>query len=124
VKKHALWLALAVTAFVVVTAYLLRRKPSIETPPPPREVTAQPPSASPYSPPPNQAAPPKPKPLVPIEDGKTIDFSSGNPVVKDSAAEKAIIEKSVKDMEAALRNVTFTLPPPAPAAPPKKTDGK
>ena len=42
-----------------------------------------------------------------IQDGKTIDFSSGKPVLKDSPEEKALIARSVKEMEAAAQQVTF-----------------
>lgn len=57
------------------------------------------------------------KPEIAIQDGKTIDFSSGRPVVKDSAAEKAALEKAVKEMEEAAKGVILTSPPPAkPAA--------
>jgi hypothetical protein len=111
VKKPALWLILAVAAFAIGLAFKLRRPPT-----PPAPVTAKPapfrppPSASPFSPPPNQAAAPKPKPFVAIEDGKTLDFSSGAPILKDTAQEKAIIDKSLKEMEDALKNVSFGPP--------------
>ena len=67
----------------------------------------------------------KPPPEVPIQDGKTIDFSSGVPIVKDNAKEQAAIDRSVKAMEEATKNVTFAPPAPAPAEakqaePPKK----
>jgi hypothetical protein len=42
------------------------------------------------------AGPSAPKSFTPIENEKTIDFSTGKPVVKDSAEEKAIIERSLK----------------------------
>jgi maltose-binding protein MalE len=64
-----------------------------------------------------------PHPEVAIQDGKTIDFSSGKPVVKDSAKEKAAIDKAVKEMEEAAKGVTFTSPTAPPAAP-KKSDAK
>lgn len=54
-------------------------------------------------------------PAVPIQDGKTIDFSSGRPVVKDSGAEKAIIEAAVKQMDEAAKNVHFSPTGPATA---------
>lgn len=61
----------------------------------------------------------KPKPQIAIQDGKTIDFSSGKPVVRDTAKEKASIEKAVKEMEDAAKGVSF--PPPAAKPPePKK----
>jgi hypothetical protein len=58
-------------------------------------------------------------PSVAIEDGKTIDFSSGKPVVKDSAQDKAAIDAAVKEMEEAVKDVTFGPPPAKPAE--KKT---
>ena len=70
-----------------------------------------------------------PKPTVAIQDRKTIDFSSGKPVVKDSKQEQAIIDSAVKEMDEAAKSVHFDPPPsrvpdqpsaePAPA-PPKK----
>lgn len=62
-------------------------------------------------------------PEIVIQDGTTIDFSSGKPVIKDTAKEKASIEKAVKEMEEAAQGVTFTSPTP-PAAPPKKAEAK
>jgi hypothetical protein len=46
-------------------------------------------------------------PPVTIQDGKTIDFSSGKPVVKDNPEEKAIIDRASREMEEAAKNVTF-----------------
>jgi hypothetical protein len=118
-KKHALWLALAVAAFVLGAGYLLRRKPAAGPADAPAQLAATPSATSRFAPPPDVAAPPKPTAVVAIQDGKTIDFSSGNPVVKDSAAEKAIIEKAVREMEAALQDVNFTLPAPKAGEPAK-----
>jgi hypothetical protein len=62
------------------------------------------------------AAPSAPKSFTPIENEKTIDFSTGKPVVKDSAEEKAIIERSMKEMNEAATGVTFgPAPKPIPA---------
>lgn len=111
-KKPFLWLALALAAFAIGIAIKLRRPekpPPIATKPAPFR---PPPSASPFAPPPNQGVAPKPKPFVAIENGKTLDFSSGAPILKDTAQEKAIIDKSVKDMEDALKDVSFGPPPP------------
>jgi hypothetical protein len=44
---------------------------------------------------------------VPIQDGKTIDFSSGRPVTKDGAADKAALDAAVKEIDAASKDVTF-----------------
>jgi hypothetical protein len=65
----------------------------------------------------------KPRPEVTIQEGKTIDFSSGVAVVKDDAKQKATIDKAVADMESALQSVTFAAPAqkaeptPAPSKP-------
>ena len=58
---------------------------------------------------------PVPPPKVTIQDGKTIDFSSGKPVVKDTPGEKAIIAAAVKEMDEAAKGVKF-----GPTAPPSK----
>lgn len=50
-------------------------------------------------------------------DNQTIDFSSGRPVVKDSAADRAALAQARKDMAEAVKGVTFG-PPAKPAAPP------
>jgi hypothetical protein len=55
-----------------------------------------------------------PAPEVPIQDRKTIDFSSGHPVVKDSAQEQALIDASARDMAEAAKNIRFE-PTAAPA---------
>lgn len=55
-----------------------------------------------------------PKQNVAIQDGKTIDFSSGKAQVKDDAKEKEAIAKGVADMQAASADVSFA-PKPAPA---------
>jgi hypothetical protein len=51
-----------------------------------------------------RAAPPAP---VPIQDARTINFSSGSPVVGDSAADKAALDAGVKAIDDATRNITF-----------------
>jgi len=65
---------------------------------------------------------PPPAPVAPVDlarhDGETIDFSSGKPVVKNSAADRATTEQAVKEMEEAAKSVTFgpakKQPEPAP----------
>lgn len=60
-------------------------------------------------------------PEVPIQNGKTIDFSSGKPVVKDEAKDKAAIDQAVAAMDAATKNVTFTpKAAPTPSTAPSK----
>jgi hypothetical protein len=74
---------------------------------------------------------PKMNPPMAIQDNATIDFSSGKPVVKDSAQEKAIIDAAVKEMDDAVKDVVFAptspaanpMTTPAPAAPPANSAG-
>lgn len=59
------------------------------------------------------------EPPVAIQDGKTIDFSSGRAEVRDTPEDRAALESAVKEMEAAAKEVTFSPtsaspPPPAP----------
>lgn len=109
-KNHVLWLVLVFAALTVATVVMLRNRPQSRPAP---EVGRRPPSASPFSPPAaNLAAPKKPAPVVPIEDGKTIDFSSGVPIVRDVDKERAIIRSSLKEIEAANEGVTFGPLPP------------
>lgn len=49
--------------------------------------------------------------IVPIQDGKTIDFSDGTPTVRDSAADRAAMEAAVKEMDAASKDVSFPADP-------------
>ncbi|HVU34341.1 MAG TPA: hypothetical protein VHE61_12970 [Opitutaceae bacterium] len=58
------------------------------------------------------------QPATAIQDGKTIDFSSGKPVVKDDPKEKEIIDRAVAQMDAAAANVTFSPQPAKPAGSP------
>lgn len=55
------------------------------------------------------AATPAANPPVDLEkhDAQTIDFSSGKPVVKDTAADRAALQQGLKDIEDATRGVTF-----------------
>jgi len=69
-----------------------------------------------------------PQPAPPVDlakhDGETLDFSSGQPVVKDSPADKAALDKAAKEMAEAAKDVTFEAPKkkaePPPAPPAKK----
>lgn len=49
----------------------------------------------------------RPTEPVSLQDGKTIDFSSGRPVVSDGAADKAALDAAVKEIDAASKDVTF-----------------
>jgi hypothetical protein len=54
---------------------------------------------------------PAPPPPVPIQDGRTINFSGGSPVVGSSAADKAALDAGVKAIDDATRNITFPAQP-------------
>jgi hypothetical protein len=95
-------------------AQAYRNAPGVQNPrptPPPAAATAPSPTAS--------ATGAAAKTEVAIQNEKTIDFSSGKPVVKDSAEEKAIIANSVKEMNEAAAGITFG-PAPKPAEPAAK----
>jgi hypothetical protein len=48
---------------------------------------------------------------VPIQDGRTLDFSNGSPQVGESAADKAALDKGVKEIDEATKNITFSAQP-------------
>lgn len=54
-----------------------------------------------------------PADAVPIQDGKTLDFSNGSPVVSDGAANKAAMDAALRDIDASTKTVTFQ-PDPTP----------
>ncbi len=54
-------------------------------------------------------------------DGQTIDFSSGKPVVKDSAEDQAALDAAAKDLAEASKGVTFDPPKKKPEPVPPKS---
>lgn len=40
-------------------------------------------------------------------DAKTVDFSSGQPVVKDSPEDRAALQAGIKDIEEATKDIVF-----------------
>jgi hypothetical protein len=52
-----------------------------------------------------------PPATVALQDGATIDFSNGSPVVGSSAADKAALDAGVKAIDEATKNVTFRAEP-------------
>ena len=57
----------------------------------------------------------RPEP-VPVQDGKTIDFSGGSPVVREDPASRAKMDAALKEIDAAAGTVTFPAEPtPTPA---------
>ena len=61
-------------------------------------------------------APPAPAAIVPIQDGHTIDFSSGQPEIRHTPADQAAMEAALQRMQEAAAEVTFpaSAPPPPP----------
>lgn len=57
---------------------------------------------------------------VEIPDGKTLDFSSGEAVVKDTPEDQAALAKVLREMEEAARTVTFDALPAPKKDPPDK----
>jgi uncharacterized membrane protein len=96
-------LALLVGAIAGVSWYVIDRRARARTAPPARPAATQ------------------PMPFVELtsHEHKTIDFSSGQPVVKDSPEDRAAIDAALKDMEEATKDVTFG-PPPRKEEPPEK----
>lgn len=77
----------------------------------------------------NRAAPPAAShtlapepPAAPVDltqhDGKTVDFSSGRPVVKDAPEDQAARDAAMKDIADATKDITFRVTPPPPEAKP------
>ncbi len=54
--------------------------------------------------------PPALKMEVPIQNGATIDFSIGAPVVRSGGEDTLAIEKALKEMEAATKDTKFAPP--------------
>ncbi len=112
-------LALLVGAMGFVLWYVVDRRAKNRAAPPPaatRTLAPEPPATGPQT-----VLPPKQDvTLDATTERKTVDFSSGQPVVKDSDADRAAIDEAMKDIAAASKEVTFE-PTPAPkSAPPAK----
>ncbi len=73
-------------------------------------------AAPPVTPPPQPIRIPPPEPIVPtrlevpIQDKATIDFSIGAPVVRSGGADTEAMDRALRQMEEATRNIKF---PPA-----------
>ena len=81
--------------------------------------TARTPDPAPAAGPLVQTAPSEPVLLgTPETERKTIDFSSGQPVVKDTPEDQAALEAGLRDIAEATKDVTFEATKPAEA--PKK----
>lgn len=58
-----------------------------------------------------------PLPEVAIQEGKTIDFSSGTPEIRDTPEDRAALEKAKAEMDEAVKDVVFAPTKPAEPAP-------
>lgn len=98
-KEIMFLFALLVAAMVFVLWYVIDRRAKNRAAPPvaARTLAPEPPAANP------------PVDLT-KHDGQTIDFSTGKPVVKNSAADQAVVDAAVKEMAEAARDVTFEAP--------------
>lgn len=63
-----------------------------------------------------------PLPDVAIQEGKTIDFSSGKPEIRDTADDRAALEKAKAEMDEATQDVVFAPTKPPEAAPVAETE--
>lgn len=107
-KEIIVLLALLLGAVVFVLWYVADRRAEMRAAP----VATTPKAVGPV------AVEPAPVLLGGPNEGKTIDFSSGQPVVKDTPEDRAAIEAALKDIAEATRNVTFG---PETATPAKAT---
>ncbi len=110
-KEIIALLTLLVGAMGFVLWYVIDRRAQNRAAPPPattRSLAPEPPPAPPA------------KPEVDLVPNKTVDFSSGQPVVTDSAADRAAIDEAMKDIAAASKEVTFEPATKPKAAPPPK----
>ncbi len=101
-KEIVILFVLLVGAMVFVLWYVIdrRAKNRAAPPAPPHVLAPEPPAANP------------PVALGTQEtEHKTIDFSSGKPVVKDSPEDKAVIDAALKEMAEATKDVTFEAKP-------------
>jgi hypothetical protein len=58
----------------------------------------------------HRAEPPaavEPLPEVAIQEGKTIDFSSGKPEIRDTPEDRAALEKAKAEMDEATKDMVF-----------------
>ncbi len=93
-KRKLLWLALGIIIGMVAGYFFLRHRQIAD-----RSSGARPAPAE-----------------VAIQDGKTIDFSSGAAQVKDTPEDRAALERAKKKMDEAAQEVTFAPAPTAPQA--------
>jgi hypothetical protein len=99
-KEIVILFALLVGAMTFVLWYVIDRRAKNRALPPVAARTLAPVPPDPV---------PGPAPVVDLtqHDGQTIDFSSGQPVVKNTPEDQAAMDAALKDMQAATKDVTF-----------------
>jgi hypothetical protein len=99
-KRRALLFALGLLAGLTGGYFYFRQRPPAPAP-----------AVSPGSP-----ATPDPVPApaeVPIQEGKTIDFSSGQPEIRETDEDRAALEIAKREMDEATKDITFAPTKPA-----------
>ena len=106
-RRNLLLLFAGLTLGVIAAWFFLRHRPQ---PAPASDLVplAPAPAVAPVTLP-----PPVPVQETVIQDGKTIDFSSGQPSVQDTPADRAALEKAKREMDEAAKDVTFAPTKPA-----------
>jgi len=86
------------------------RPPEVTLPPLPMPTIETPTLTPPPLPPMQIGRPIAPKPAlpeVPIQDGTTLDFSFGAPMVRSQGSDAEALEKALKEMAEATKSTTF-----------------
>jgi hypothetical protein len=120
-NKEILVLAGLLLAMVgYVLWYVIDRRARMRATPP---AAAQPAGRISAGPPAGPGPVPAPVDLT-QHDGQTVDFSTGRPVVKDSAEDRAAIARAKQEMDEAVKGVTFGPPAGKPPPPPEPVPSK
>jgi hypothetical protein len=106
-KRRALLFALGLLAGLTGGYFYLRHR----APPPATIPPAPAPAVTPATP--TTPAPTAAPAEVPIQEGKTIDFSSGQPEIRATDEDRAAIERAAREMDEATKDVTFAPTKPA-----------
>jgi hypothetical protein len=118
-KEIVILATLLVGAMVFVLWYVIDRRAKNRALPPAatRNLAPEPPPATPVASGPAPVVVPSPVDLTQHE-GSTIDFSTGQAVVKTSPEDKAALDAALRDIADATKDVTFG-PADKPAEPAK-----
>ena len=121
-KEIMVLLALFIIMSVGVIWYVIDRRAKNRAAAP---VATHPPAAAPAAAPLVEIKPNEPVVLGTTEtERKTIDFSSGKGVVKDTPEDRAALEAGLRDIAEATKDVTFEAAKPAPKTEPAEAPKK